>query len=582
MTQKKILIIVTTALLLLYLFSQCNSGSSSDNSSISTDSATIAAGEASFNNSCSGCHNFRQDGIGPQLGGLTSKVSADWIQHFIKNPQRMISSGDERARKLIEEYKVIMPSFEGLKEDEMNAIIAYLHTHKDANPPKANQKRREVSNPLPDSIELSNLRVNLKLVTQVPSSSDSGKMPLTRISKLSFKKSSNDLYILDLRGKLFRLQHGKLVVYMNMANLKPAFIPQPGLATGFGSFAFHPDFTQNGLLYTTHTEATGSGNADFYYADSMKVALQWVLTEWKTENPNEATFSGKSRELFRVNMVAGLHGVQEITFNPLSKNGDEDFGLLYIGVGDGGSVENGYPFLTHNVEKIWGTILRIDPMGRNSMNGQYGIPRNNPFVQNANGKTLKEIYAYGFRNPHRITWAKSGKMLASNIGQKNIESLNIITPGNDYGWPIREGRFVIEPYGDLKKIYPVPANDSAYHVTYPVAAYDHDEGKAISGGFEYWSTTIPDLTGKYIFGDIPTGRLFYVEMADIEKGKQAIIREWKILIDGNPHTLMELCRSKRVDLHFGRDSQGELYLLTKADGKVYKLVSATMQTSGVR
>ena len=72
--------------------------------------------------------------------------------------------------------------------------------------------------------------------------------------------------------------------------------------------------------------------------------MQWVLTEWKTENPGAATFSGTSRELFRVNMVSDIHGVQEITFNPLSKPGDEDYGMLYIGVGDGGSVEDRISF----------------------------------------------------------------------------------------------------------------------------------------------------------------------------------------------------------------------------------------------
>jgi len=276
-------------------------------------------------------------------------------------------------------------------------------------------------------------------------------------------------------------------------------------------------------------------------------------------------------------MVTGIHGVQEITFNPLSKPGDEDYGLLYIGVGDGGSVEEGYPFLAHSNEKIWGTILRIDPMGRNSVNSQYGIPPQNPFAQNQNNKTLEEIYAYGFRNPHRITWSKSGKMLACNIGHGNIESVNLIMPGHDYGWPIREGTFVLNPYGDLNKVYPLPSNDSIYKITYPVAEYDHDEGKAISGGFEYWGTIIPQLKGKYLFGDIPTGRLFYVDMADIKLGKQAPIKEWKISINGSQKTLKELCGTDRVDLHFGRDAKGDLYIMTKADGKVYKLMSAAIK-----
>ena len=92
-------------------------------------------------------------------------------------------------------------------------------------------------------------------------------------------------------------------------------------------------------------------------------------------------------------------------------------------------------------------------------------------------------------------------------------------------------------------------------------------------GLNIGVTAIPQLKGKFLFGDIPPGRLFYIEMADIKQGKQALIKEWKISINGTPTTLRELCGSERVDLHFGRDSRGELYILTNA-GKVYKLVSA--------
>ena len=68
-------------------------------------------------------------------------------------------------------------------------------------------------------------------------------------------------------------------------------------------------------------------------------------------------------------------------------------------------------------------------------------------------------------------------------------------------------------------------------------------------------------------------------MADIKQGKQATIKEWKISINGANKTLRELCGSDRVDLHFGRDARGELYILTKADGRVYKLISATVQSA---
>jgi len=553
----------------LFYLSSCKPGTSS-NDSIATDSVSIAVGERSFNINCSGCHNFRQDAIGPQLGGVTNDVSAEWITNFVKDPQQLINSKDVHALQLHDKYKTTMPSFSWLKEDEIKNIIAFIHSRKENRRQVVNENDNAISNPISEPIKLSDLLVGLKLVTQFPASSDSGKSPLARITEMKIQPGTNDLFVVDLRGKLYRLRNDKPVVYMDIAKVRPQFINEPGLATGFGSFAFHPEFFRNGLLYTTHTEAAHSGKADFGYADSIKITLQWVLTEWKVD-PKSSTFSGTGRELLRVNMVSGIHGVQEISFNPLSKKGDPDYGLLYIGVGDGGAVENGYQFLAHDKAKIWGTILRIDPAGKNSTNGHYGIPQTNPFAQDKDA--LGEIYAYGFRNPHRFTWSKKGEMLACNVGHSNIESVNLIKPGHDYGWPIREGSFLVNPYGDLKRIYSLPANDTVYKITYPVAEYDHDEGKAISGGFEYLGT-IPGLKGKFLFGDIPTGRLFYIDMADIKQGRFATIKEWRVSLNGEVKTLKQVCGNDRVDLHFGRDAKGELYMMTKADGKLYKLTSA--------
>jgi glucose/arabinose dehydrogenase/mono/diheme cytochrome c family protein len=555
---------------LLVLFLVCCK--SPDKNSISSDPTLIAKGENSFTQNCSGCHNFRQEGIGPALSGITDQASAEWISHFIKDPKQVIEAGDERAQKLYKKYRTIMPSFFTLPKEEIDALIAFLNTHKGSKK-KSDDDPTALNNPIPGSIKLSNLVVNLKLVTRFPSSSDSGKLPLTRITKMDQRPNNGGMFVLDLRGKLYRLENDQPVVYMDMVKLKPAFINKPGLATGFGSFAFHPDFAKNGLLYTTHTEPAGTAKADFDYADSIKVVLQWVVTEWKTHGPNAFPFSGQGRELFRVNMVQGIHGIQEIAFNPMAKKGDKDYALLYICIGDGGSVEKGYSFLVHSLEKIWGTILRIDPAGRNSGNGKYGIPSDNPFTKSRDEKTLKEIYAYGFRNPHRISWTHSGQMLACNIGLANIESLCIIKPGGDYGWPIREGGFLLNPNGNLSKVHPLPPDDSGYHITYPVAQYDHDEGKAISGGFEYLGKEVPQLKGKYFFGDIPTGRLFYVNMTDLKQGSYAPVMEWRVSLNGNQKTLREICGTDRVDLHFGKDMNGELYILTKPDGRMYKLVS---------
>ena len=319
---------------------------------------------------CGGCHNFRQDGIGPELGGITAMVSPEWIQNFVRDPKKIIELKDERAVELYKMYKVAMPSFSSFTDSELNAIIAFLNTHKSPGHHKSKNDANALSNPIPDSIRLSNLVVNLRLVTEIPPSSDSGKLPLARITKFDFEPYTGSSFILDLRGKLYKLENNKPVVYMDMAKLRPKFLSEFRLATGFGSFAFHPDFAKNGLLYTTHSETSGASKADFSYADSIPVAIQYILTEWKTDHPGAPVFSGKSRELFRVNMVTGIHGTQEIAFNPLAKPGDEDYGLLYIGVGDGGAVEEGYPFIAHNKDKIWGTVLRIDPGGHNSANGQ--------------------------------------------------------------------------------------------------------------------------------------------------------------------------------------------------------------------
>jgi len=560
--------------IVLFIFS-CNSNQASQNDTIATDSATIAKGEKLFVQNCGSCHNFSQDAIGPALGGITTLAPVEWISRFIKNPQRLIDSGDVRAKKLFERYHVIMPSFMAYADSDIAAIVAFLNTHKEVIKEK-DVDSNFIKDPIPEKIAFSGLTVDLRPVTQFPASSDSGKFPLTRITKLFYQPSNGASFVLDLRGKLYMLQNDHPVVYMDIAKLEPEFINSPGLGTGFGSFAFHPEFKKNGLLYTTHAESVGNTKDNFNFPDTIKAGLQWVLTEWKTDHPDAIPFSGKGRELLRINMVTDMHGVQEISFNPLAKPGDTDYGLLYIGVGDGGAVEHGYAFLAHSPQKVWGTVLRIDPAGRNSKNGQYGIPSQNPFAQYKDNNTVKEIYAYGFRNPHRITWTDDGKLLVSNVGHGNIETINMITPGADFGWPIREGNFMVHTFGNLNKVYALPQNDTGYHITYPVAEFDHDEGKAICGGYEYSGNNIPVLKGKFLFGDIPTGRLFYSDVKDFKQGSLATIKEWKITVNGVPKTLEQLCGSGRVDLHFGKDSHGELYILTKADGRLYKIVKAVM------
>ena len=536
-----------------------------------TDPASIAAGEALFKQDCSACHQFDRDAIGPHLGGVTAAAPQDWISSFIADPQKMIASGDKRANELFERFKTIMPSFPQYDEEKRRQLLAFLKSKENVVKAEAIEDPNALKDPIPAHIEMSGMVAELKLVSTLPPSSD--EKPKTRIVKLEVQPSTNKLFALDLRGKMYDISNGSPVLYFDMAAVRPAFINKPGLATGFGSVAFHPEFARNGLMYTTHTEPAGTRPADFAYADSIPVTLQWVITEWKSAQPAAATFQGEGRELLRINMVSGMHGVQEASFNPYATRGNKDYGLLYIGIGDGACVEYNFPGLVRH-GMLWGSIIRIDPAGKNSANGQYGIPSDNPFA----GKEGAEIFAYGFRNPHHLTWLRSGAMLASNIGQHHIESYNIIEKGGDYGWPIREGTFVHHESDNINSVYGLEPGDKDAHIIYPVIQYDHDEGNAMSDGFEYTGKTIPLLKGKFLYGDIMTGRLFFSEVKDLVAGRQAEIKEWKVSIGGKISTMEQLCGEKRVDVRIGRDGKGELYLFTKPDGKVYQIIRAYSET----
>jgi mono/diheme cytochrome c family protein len=326
----------------LFLFncSQSTESSEIDTSSIPTDTATIKIGRTKFRELCSSCHGFSVDAIGPQLGGLTHTIPTDWIREFVKDPKGKIESGDERAVEQFQKFKLQMPPFAFLKDEDLNAILAYMHTTK-APAWQATLDPNALKDPIPERIPMSKLVIELKEFVQIPPSGDQN--PLTRITKLTHQPNTDKLFVVDLRGKLYYLNGNKPEVYFDIVKEKPKFIHTPGLATGFGSFAFHPEFAKNGLLYTSHTEPPNSATADFNFSDSIKVTLQWVLTEWKTQSPSAMPFTGAGRELLRVDVESQIHGMQELAFNPFAKPGDKDYGLLYFGIGDGGSAEHGHP-----------------------------------------------------------------------------------------------------------------------------------------------------------------------------------------------------------------------------------------------
>ncbi|MCJ7465375.1 MAG: PQQ-dependent sugar dehydrogenase [Maribacter sp.] len=534
------------------------------------DELSVQHGMALFNQHCASCHNFSSAEIGPNLSGVTSAVEKSWLVAFINNPTAVIQNGDERAVALFEKHHLYMPAFPMIQEKDLEDLLGFIHKFSEGEKKSKNTRKDGLLNPIPDQIKPSGLSLVVEEVVTVPPSATSG--PKARINTLSALKTMNGerLFIADLRGKLYEMVANTVRVYLDIKEEEPSFIDQPGLGTGLGSFAFHPEFEHNGLFYTTHTEPAKTARADFSINDSIPVALQWVLTEWKAVDPAADTFSGVRRELIRVDMVNGIHGFQQLTFNPLARPGNPDYGLLYLGIGDGGAGLGGYPFLCNTNKTIWGSVLRIDPKGHNSANGKYGIPNDNPFIKEA-GK-VGEIWCRGFRNPHRISWDESGsgKMLISNIGQHSVEEINLGKKGADYGWPNREGTFLFDVEANTELVYPLPPYDSGY--SYPVIQYDHDEGNAVSGGFVYAGSKIPALKGKYIFGDIPRGTLFYSEASELIDGQQAPIFSLGLELNGIATHFLEITPNDRVDLRFGVDSSGELFIFTKSNGKVYKVV----------
>ncbi|MFN9688037.1 MAG: PQQ-dependent sugar dehydrogenase [Bacteroidota bacterium] len=549
-------------------FSQTNAGKA-------VSPKAVAKGESLFDALCSSCHNFSQRVIGPELGTVMSAAPADWIKNMIVNAGALIEKGDPRAKELYEDYKQIMPSFQYLKKSEVDALISYIGSKQKKSAPTipSSDGIAPLTDPIPTKIAKSPITLDLSYVSTSPLTAT--KAPLSRINvSRTLPGTPNRLFIQDLRGFLYEFKNNKWEVAIDLIREKPAFIHAPGLATGFGSFAFHPDFKSNGLLYTTHTEPPATAKADFAFEDSIKVTLQWVLTEWKIQDVNSLPFKVTNRTLLRINVATPIHGVQECTFNTTAVKGSADYGMLYVGVGDGGAAGEGWTHVTTGNNRIWGSVIRIDPLGKNSKNGQYGIPADNPFAKSKDADLCKEIYCRGFRNPNRIIWTPKGKMLITDIGQSHSEELNLGIPGGNYGWPDREGTFLVRPKAKIDQVFPLPAGGDPIPYLYPVAHFDHDEGKAISGGFVYTGQKIPVLQGKYIFSDVTNGRFFVVEADKLKLGTQSTITEFGLTLDKQPFSFLSIHPKYKPDVRLGLDENDELLIFTKADGKVYRVVGA--------
>jgi hypothetical protein len=482
------------------------------------------------------------------------------------------------------------------------------------------------SNPITAPITKRGLQVEIKDVVRLPDTR--GIRPLDQDvspagwARISFVRDLPDgrRFANDQRGLLYLIDANNVPqVYANLATLFPNAIYNR-LESGFIGFAFHPEFAKNGLFYTVHGER-GPGNPrapDFIPPGfaAKDVTYHNIITEWQATNPAANVFAGTRRELLReAHVVANFsHPMGTAEFNPVAKPGDPDYGLLYTsgsdhGFSNGGGPNSNTASQTQRLDSIITAILRFDPRSPTITSGQkglgdYTIPTANRFAADGDPATLGEIYAYGFRNAHRLSWDVDGTMFASDIGMNHIEEINIVRNGENYGWMRREGHWENGRWrgGPLDQLFPlaqeVLTGGEKDGFTYPVAMYDHDEGLAVTDGFPYHGR-IEALRGKFVFGDIQNGRLFAADLAALKKADDGVpqtvapIEEIQLYVrDASGArvgvSMRELvdhamgASRSRVDLHISRTRDGELLLTSRQDGTIRMLVPDSPTTRTAR
>jgi hypothetical protein len=445
------------------------------------------------------------------------------------------------------------------------------------------QSAQSTNDPFPQPIAAAQdvIRVNYVEYAQLPMDNGAPRMML-----LTAEPGGRRLFVNDMRGPLYSIADGgkTVALYLNINDSKwSVSVQSQGSERGFQSFAFHPQFNQAGSRgfgkFYTYTDTTNTTPPPDFTPAGGNNTHDTVLLEWTAKTPGTAAYDGgPPRELIRLRQPYANHNAGHLAFNPLAVNGPE-YGLLYMGIADGGS--GGDPLeMSQNLASAFGKIFRIDPLGNDSANKKYGIPAANPFVDDKNPNTLGEIYASGVRNPQRFGWdSRTGALYLADIGQNIVEEISPVTRGANLGWNDWEGSFAfISRQGvSMEKQRGDPK------ITYPVVEYSHSDplllgNAAVTGVVVYRGTQIPQLTNLVLFGDNPSGEIFYFSADKVPNGGQDPIRRVMLIDKGTAKTLLGVLRDRanasggrqpaRADLRFGTGSDNQVFLLNKQDGVV--------------
>jgi glucose/arabinose dehydrogenase len=290
---------------------------------------------------------------------------------------------------------------------------------------------------------------------------------------------------------------------------------------GLLGLVFHPLFAQNGYFYVN-------------YIDKDQ---QTVIARYTVSGGSGTANIASETILFTLKQPYKNHNGGALAFGP--------DGYLYIALGDGGSA--GDPDnRAQNKDTYFGKIVRVDV----TKGDPYVVPPNNPFINDSGSKP--EIWAYGLRNPWRISFDKeTGDLYIADVGQGQLEEINLqkasSSGGENYGWRCYEGN---QPY-----VTDGCKDKSAY--TFPILEYNHEEERcSVTGGYVYRGSQYPGLTGKYFYGDYCNGQLFYAENKN---------DRWSNVLAAQTSYSIST---------FGQGSDGELYFADFDTGSIYHIQDA--------
>ncbi|TFG71730.1 MAG: hypothetical protein E4H26_12020 [Flavobacteriales bacterium] len=353
--------------------------------------------------------------------------------------------------------------------------------------------------------------------------------------QLSADPNTTDrIFITDLKGKIWILKNDSLLPRPFLDISPSEAVQKESQAVGnINGITFHPEYRANHKFYVSYSAATA--------IKENKAKL--VVSEFTASN-NDADIAEVSSE----RRIFELEGKQAFANGAAIHFGPD--GYLYISIGDDGFDDPDYVYHAQDLDHLNGKLLRIDV---NKI--PYGIPPDNPFVGIKDARP--EIWAYGFRKMWRFSFDPiSQKLIGADVGEVQLEEIDIVTKAGNYGWPIMEGDSIFQENDVVDERSFAP----------PINTYPRTDGVCVIGGCFYHGSAVPLFKDKYIFGD-HNGSLFTLSKNNEDQWVKELVTVTNKSED--PFLICSINTDKNNELY----AMGFLNTVEGPGGVVYKIVS---------